>query len=583
MFLVTRFICVFASILSFSTLFLITEAGAQSSFVSLNPDFYHLTDRYEIMRGQHAFSHFSTVKAYSRKAVAAFADSLLADSSLNKIDRFNLEYIANDSWEWSKRHTAKSKKKFLKTFYPYKGDFFHTRNQHFGSTVDKGMDNFDVHFSPILYFGAGKELGDKTLMINGRGAEVRGTIADRLGFYASVVETQMVAPSYVRERTDSLSPLPETPVVFGEAFAKQSGKDKKGYDFLTARGYFTFRFSKMINFQFGHDRHFLGNGYRSMMLSDFSAPYLFMKINTKIGRFHYTNLYTQLISEVRRANQAYPKKYMTMHHLSINLTKNINIGFWEAVVFARSDGYTNDTFVLGYLNPIMFYRSVEQNYGSEDNALLGMDFKINAFKTMQFYGQFVLDEFVLSEIRTGKGWSNNKQAVQLGVKYINAFKVKNLDLQAEFNYARPFMYQHSLTPVHTNYAHYAQALAHPVGGNFREVISIIRWQPLKKWTFTSKTFLINTGTDVDGGNWGGNIMSDVVKPVQEFGNTTGQGVATRILFTDFTTSFQFRQNVFFDLKFIHRNLNSANENFNRKSNIIQLAFRMNIAQKVFEF
>ncbi len=572
----------FALFCLFAMIYLPQTLRAQSSYIPLNGDYYHLIDRYEIQKGKHAFSHFSTVKAFSRKEIAVFADSLLSDSTWSQKDRYNIEFLANDNHEWSKKHKAKSKKRFWKHFYPFKGDFYNVRNQHFGSSVDKGVDNFDIHFSPVLYFGFGKESGTQSgsLLINGRGAEIRGTIADRIGFYTSIVETQMIAPSYIRERTDSLSPLPETPVVFNEAFAKQYKSN--GYDVLTARGHLAFRLSKMINFQFGHDRHFVGNGYRSLLLSDFSAPYLFLKIQTKIGKFHYTNLYTQLISQVLRANQAYPKKYMTMHHLSINLTKNINIGFFESVVFARQDAYANDTYVLGYLNPIIFYRSVEQNYGSADNAFMGFDFKINTLKTFQIYGQVMLDEFVLTEVRSGKGWVNNKQALQVGLKYVNAFTVKNLDLQAEFNYVRPFAYQHSIQPVRANYAHYGQALAHPLGANFRELVGILRWQPHRNIFVTGKTFLAEYGTDVNGGNWGGNIMADLQKASQEYGNTTGQGAKTQLLLADLMVSWQFRHNAFLDCKLTHRNQNSENDAFDRKATIFQIGFRLNAAQRLFE-
>ena len=558
-------------------------AISQSANVPLNSDYSHLIDRYEILRGKMPSSHHSTFKAYKRSAIANFADSLLLDSTFSsKSDKFNLAYLANDNWEWTKNHTAKSKKRFLKRFYHYKNDFFNVRNPNFNLHVDKGVDNFDLHVNPVLYFSAGKETGsDATLMHNGRGVELRGTISDRIGFYTSIVENQIVAPAYVREKTDSLSPLPETPVIFGEAFGKQY--NKMGYDYLTARGYLSFKINKMIDFQFGNDRHFVGNGYRSLMLSDFSAPQLFLKINTKFWKINYTNLYTQLVSEVQRANQAYPKKYMTMHHLSINLTKNINIGLWESVVFGRSDGYSNDTYVLGYLNPIIFYRSVEQNYGSADNALMGMDFKINTLKTMQIYGQVVLDEFVLSEVRNGNGWVNNKQALQLGLKYINAFKIKNLDLQFEYNYVRPHTYQHSVTPVHANYAHYNQALAHPLGANFREYVAILRYQPIPKLTFTLKSFYMNYGTDVNGGNWGGNIMTDLNKGTREYGNVTAQGASTKTLLVDFVSSYQIKHNVFIDFRFAMRRQDSENDKFDRNTNLATLAFRMNISQKLFEF
>ena len=57
-----------------------------------------------------------------------------------------------------------------------------------------------------------------------------------------------------------------------------------------------------------------------------------------------------------------------------------------------------------------------------------------------------------------------------GIKYINAFNLRNFDLQLETNIVRPYTYQHNDSI--DNYSHYNQPLAHPLGANFAEVIAI---------------------------------------------------------------------------------------------------------------
>src|SRR6185369_5123142 len=110
------------------------------------------------------------------------------------------------------------------------------------------------------------------------------------------------------------------------------------------------------------------------------------------------------------------KKYAAMHHLDVNIGKSLNIGLFEAIIFGRENH-----FEFGYLNPIIFYRSLEQQNGSYDNAVAGLDFKANVAKKFQFYGQFILDEFNLEETKKGDGWWGNKYGFQLGAKYIDAF------------------------------------------------------------------------------------------------------------------------------------------------------------------
>ena len=92
-----------------------------------------------------------------------------------------------------------------------------------------------------------------------------------------------------------------------------------------------------------------------------------------------------------------------MHHLSMNVTKWLNIGLFEGVVFGRKN-----RFDFQYLNPIIFLRHIEGTVGSPDNAVAGIDFKVNAHHRIQLYGQFLLDEFILKQITKNNGYWANK-------------------------------------------------------------------------------------------------------------------------------------------------------------------------------
>ena len=46
-----------------------------------------------------------------------------------------------------------------------------------------------------------------------------------------------------------------------------------GHDAAIASGYVSFSPVKDANLQFGHGRHFFGNGYRSLLLSDYAPDY----------------------------------------------------------------------------------------------------------------------------------------------------------------------------------------------------------------------------------------------------------------------------------------------------------------------
>lgn len=545
------------------------NSDAQSSYVPLNEDYYHWVDRYEVKAGILMPGMFTTIKPYKRSAIVGYLDSLRAlDAFVSEADRFNYDYLINDSWEWAAAHSNDSKRPILKHFYQKKSDLF--------SVVTPA---FDLHLNPVLYVGAGNDSRrDDMLYINTRGVEVRGMVDRKVGFYTYLTDNQAMLPSYVADHVDTVGAIPH------EGFWKVF-KNGSGVDFLHARGYITFEATEHINLQFGHDRFFIGNGYRSLAFSDFGPPALFLKGNVRVWKLNYLFLLNQMTAS-REATRngifrGYPNKYVALHHLSLNIGRKLNVGVFESVIFSPDDSLGTDHFRLEYLNPIIFYRAIEQQNGSTDNVLLGFDFKWNAFKQVSFYGQFMLDEFVVDNIREGNGWWANKFGLQLGARYVDAFGVANLDLQGEYNVIRPFTYSHY--NAFGSYTSYLQPIAHPAGANLTEVVGIARYQPLPRLNLTGKLILTDTGRDRPGENWGGDVLKDYRTREREFGNKIGQGVENQILYGSFTASWMIKHNLFADASFVLRRSKSPEPLYNTNTSISSVALRWNIAQRLYEF
>lgn len=540
----------------------------QSTNASLNEDYYHWLTRYEIKAGRIAPEWFTSIRPFKRNAIVAFVDSLQKRDNVfsSRSDLFNYEYLRNDNWEWSRAETNNSKKPVLKKLYTKKSDL---------AFVD--IPDFDLHVNPVLYLGIGKDSRTNEMaIINTRGVEIRGMIDKKVGFYTYLTDNQMILPSYARDSIYFVIPH--------EGFWKTF--KKSGVDFIQARGYIDFNISKHIYMQLGHDRTFIGNGYRSLIFSDYSSPNFYLRANAKVWKINYLFQLNRLIGNERgsvsgsSAGQHYPVKYMAFHHASINIGKKFNLGIFESIVFTPEDPLNNNTFDIGYLNPVIFYRGIEQQSGSSDNALLGLDFKGNVFKGISFYGQAVLDEFVINEIRSGKGWWGNKYALQGGVKYIDVAGISNLDLQLEVNSVRPYTYSHNTL---SNYSNYSQALAHPLGANFQEVVAIIRYQPIPKLNLTAKAFYAKTGRDSIGQNWGSDILKNNTNRQNEYGNVIAQGNKTNITFIDFTASYMIKHNLFIDVKQIIRKSDSSLPSYNTNTLFTSLSVRWNIPQRTYEF
>lgn len=523
-------------------------ALAQSTMVPLNHDYYHLIDRLEIKRGKLSEGFHSSLKPYERKAVVALTDSIMADArgiSLTRTDRKIIGYLRTDNWEWAldKPATAgesatgmlgsmRPEARYKKRFWEQPAAFYSAQNE-----------DYLIHVNGITDNILGVETNTETpLWFTARGAEIRGLINKKLGFYSTVIENQGTFAEYVRNYAAEYN-MP------GEGLAKTLRRT--GVDFMHARGYITFRPLKSINLQFGHDRNFIGNGFRSLFLSDHSSPYLFLRIDTQLGRFHYTNLWTSMLNTqiaVSGPSPLWPKKSTVTHHLSINLTDRLNVGIFESEVYSREG--TGRNLEFNYLNPIIFYRWIESYLGSTDNAMLGFDFRWLADKRMSFYGQFMLDEFLTRYFFTNTGSWTNKWAAQLGVKYVDVFGVPNLDIQGEYNVIRPYTYTHR--DGSRNYVHYGQPLAHPLGANLREYLGIVRYQPHHRLTLYGTWMFVNQGRDNDGQNWGGSLLRDYDSRIGDFGNQIGQGTATFTRMLDARLSYMLAHNLFLEGRYLNR-------------------------------
>ena len=574
----------------FIVLISVSYVRAQSAFVPLNDDYYHLIDRLEIKRGKFTEGFHFAVKPFERKAVVALTDSILKEGIMQLTDRDweTIDYIREDSWEWTKNMVSTDSTRYAKLarlgwfkspppgqkrkFFDHAADLYSVHNK-----------DFDLHFNFVTTNFLGKDhnsgsLGVDSLMkstswFTGRGVEIRGMIGEKVGFYTYVADNQGLFPKFVRDFARDRNTFP------GEGFAKKSYKNNS-IDFLSARGYITFRPLKAVNVKFGNDYNTFGSGYRSLILSDNSSPYLFLRLDTQLGRFKYTNLWTSMLNYDAWTDGLRNKKFAAIHHLSVNITDKLNFGVFEAEVFNRDS--VGGGYDLNYLNPIIFYRYVESYIGSQDNALLGIDFRGLIGKNGSVYGQFVLDEFLTKYLFNGsKSWTN-KYSLQLGGKYVDAFGIQNLDLQAEYNLVRPYTYSHK--DGGRNYVHYGQSLAHPLGANFREFVGILRYKATSRLSVYGTLMLAKQGKDPDfATNYGGDVNKSYETRYDVYNlnarHKIGDGIPASTVFTDFRLSYSLAHNLFVDGRLLIRNVNSSSAQFASKSNIFSVAIRYNMAYR----
>lgn len=384
---------------------------------------------------------------------------------------------------------------------------------------------------PVFDLRLGKDFDSElsNTFVNTRGLKVDGGLGEQVTFSASIYESQGRFADYYNAYAESIKPSGGNPAIIpGIGIAKEFKED--AYDFPLAEANIKYKPSEIFDFNLGYGRNFIGDGYRSLLQGDGTTPYPYFKINTTFWKIKYTNTYMWL-KDVRpdvTVDGTYATKYMASHYLSYNVSKRINVGLFENVVWARTE---NRGFDASFANPIIFYRAVEFNSSSKSgNAVLGATAKYKFNNQINFYGQFLIDEFAISDVKAREKSWRNKSGYQIGVKYYDAFKVKNLQLQLEYNRIRPYVYSHS--DAITSYTQTNLSMGHQWGGNSHEVVAIARYFKGRffaeaKLNYGQKGYDFNTTEDSY--NYGGDMFLNYEENrPYDTGVTVAQGNKTNI-------------------------------------------------------
>jgi hypothetical protein len=382
--------------------------------------------------------------------------------------------------------------------------------------VQLGKDNSDVAYT----------------FNNSRILTVNGGLGDKFSYSATVYESQArfaaYVNSYISNRSLLTRPKNSDGLVPGRGKAKAFKEDS--FDYPVAEGYLAFQPNKFMQFQFGNGRNFIGDGYRSFILSDVSSPTTYLKMKVDFWKLQYTNIWMwntePSISSASNSNE-HATKYIAAHYLSLNVTKKLNIGFFETAISSGENG-----FDAAFFNPVIFYRAVEFNKGEDSgNAIIGLTGKYKLNENISLYSQLIIDEFSVGNLNDLGKWEN-KFAYQLGTKYFNAFNVNDLFLQLEYNYARPYTFAHK-SPI-LNYGNYSQPMGHLWGSNFYEVIAIARYKK-DRWSFSGKIIVGKKGFDFEDEavSYGGNLYQSYEDRFADIGNKVAQGNTANIFMADF--------------------------------------------------
>ena len=392
-----------------------------------------------------------------------------------------------------------------------------TRKEDF---VDFKSKNFLLKVNPLFDLSYKKSPDyEQTFYNNTRGIEFKGDIGKKFSFYTAFYENQARFAPYVTDYVKS------TLVAPGQGAVKILENDK--FDFSRASAYFTLKASEKFNVQIGHYKHFIGEGYRSLLLSDNAFNYPYLKLTASLGKFQYVLMWNQYQLFEGAYYNYHQRKYGSVSYLSWAPKPGIEVGLFESIMWPGNTSEKSDNFNINFFNPLILSRSFIYGLDGEKNILLGINTRIKLYDFAQIFGQFALDN-IDSDVSAG-----NNYAFQIGFKHFDLFHNKlpshSLFIHAEYNYISPYTY--SWKEVNQSYSHYNQPITHPAGSGLKEVLGTAKYG-FKDFSIELKgSYLVNSIDTLDT-----NFGSDIFKAdrprediVSHKGNSPGQGIKNELI------------------------------------------------------
>ena len=357
----------------------------------------------------------------------------------------------------------------------------------------------------------------KFIYMNTRGYELSGNVGDKFYFQTDFFENQGSFPGYVDSFIRNNGVIP-----FQNRFKNLK---KKGFDFSYSSAKLIYTPNKYLLFNLGYGTNFIGDGYRSLLLSDYNTNYPYFRTSINLGKVQYSVMFSQYITDNNSYTYALgaPRKWGQTYLLDWHVTRNFNIGVFNAVISSIENANHESDFGLTHFSPIIFAHGSKSPSGLKNNDIYGLNLKYTIVPTVDVYAQLMLD-------KTGSADWEKRYGYQVGIRAGNFFKVEGLTAQAEFNTVRPYSY--ASDTITTVYAHNGQSLAHPLGANFKEAVFVADYN-YKRWWFRLEAIAARYGIDTSASvNYGKDIYKPLYTHSLENNVSTDQGLLTKLYYGD---------------------------------------------------
>ena len=345
------------------------------------------------------------------------------------------------------------------------------------SLLDVFQEDIHITADPIFNFTLGQQNIDLDYRYysNVRGFRITGDLSDNFSFETRFYENQFFYPLYLQNKSNDRA----NPTMGVDGIAYGIGRSKRfkenGHDASLANGYLSFSPIPEINLQIGHGRHFFGDGYRSLLISDYAPDYPYISgqyflFNKKILYKHVTSWMKNLerIPAASTPEALFIPKSTSFNQLSFSPNKRFSISLFEGGVYKSFDAQKGEINPnLSFYLPIMGTKTIDVD--TTNNIIYGFNWSFLFFDNIKIYNQIAFKSLSFSN------------GFQLGIKWISPLKLSKSFLNIEWNTSPSSLYSMSQGQINQSYSHLGHELAHPLGSGFQELL--IRGQFCYKKSF----------------------------------------------------------------------------------------------------
>jgi hypothetical protein len=357
-------------------------------------------------------------------------------------------------------------------------------------------------------------VGSRTSMIFQGGAQLRGTIAEHVGFSSRITNGTIVG--------DTTLPL-EDPRY------KKSGKfgvigAGRDIDFGDAHLRLDYDF---VSIDLARAATSLGGGAERSLLvgSELPSNFDWLRMQAHVGKVSFSHLHGSLMPDLGPAAVGsqiqIPSKYVAAHLLSVGPFAGIRFSIGESLL------YSSRNVELGYLNPLNFLKSQEHYLRDRDNSNIYGAVSANPFPGIFLEGEYLLDDLRFSLI--GDDYWGNKGAYRIAGRAVGLAGM--VDVGFAFTHLEPYVFTHFNDT--NNYTHDGALLAggglEPNSYGFDGFVRVV--------PFPNMRLEMTLGTGEHGANEMGIDSSGAPVLVRNVGGDVGQTLdfardSTRVTFLD---------------------------------------------------